>query len=200
MTRRASPSAFSLHAWVDESLRFDGADGTGIYILAAVVCDPSACDTPRDQLRSLRLRGQERLHWRDEDDGRRTRLTAAVAGIDLAGVVIVGTPVQPSKQERARRHCLTRLLHELEQVGVTNVWLEARNPSLNARDREMVEALRGQRVISPAIRIDIARPLEEPMLWASDVIAGAANAARGGNSVWRDAFAQQIHEIEIDIR
>jgi len=66
----------------------------------------------------------------------------------MAAVVVVGTPVARKKQERARRICLERLLHELGRLGVECVWLEERTKSLNSKDHQMVIALRRSRTIS----------------------------------------------------
>lgn len=74
----AEPPAF--RAWVDES----GSDRTqdpGTYILAAVVLEPTFEDDVRKTMRSLRLPGQEKLHWRDEDARRRRKIATTVATV-----------------------------------------------------------------------------------------------------------------------
>src|SRR5580765_8597786 len=127
MTRGIEQVGFATkHAWVDESMRF-GSDGPGpVYILAAVVSDLAGSDDARDELRSLLLRGQKRIHWRDEDHARRMLIAKTIARLDLTAVVVVGARLVESKQERARRQCLRRLLHELELLGVSRVLLESR--------------------------------------------------------------------------
>lgn len=172
------------HAWVDESMRLDISTNAGDYILAAVVADPGICESVRDRLRDLLLRRQERLHWRDEDDNRRDHIAATAASFDAAAVVVVGAPLIKSKQERARRICLETMLPFLEELGVSQAWMESRGDNLNVKDREMVEAMRGQRLITPGIRVDAELPSHDPMLWTPDIIAGAVNAARSGNPRW----------------
>lgn len=188
------PEEFVLHAWVDESMRAarDGKDG--LYLLAAVVADPGGCDVVREGLTSLLLKGALRLHWRDETEIRRCKIAALIGSHDLAHVVVVGAPINHRRQERARAQCLERLLYELDQLGVSEVWLETRHFALNERDLKLVEALRGKRSVSVGIRVEFARPKDEPMLWVPDAVAGAVNAAAsGGETEAMDGFG----EIEI---
>jgi hypothetical protein len=105
---------FALHAWTDESMQFpQRSGGIGYYLLAAAVADPAACTPIRDSMRELVLSGATRLHWRDESGPRRAKIASAIGGHDLANLVIVGAPVDPRRQERARRLCMERLIHEL---------------------------------------------------------------------------------------
>lgn len=126
---------FALHAWVDERMNVDPGRDKGTYILASVVCDPTACDPVREALRSLLQRRQPRLHWRDETEPRRTRIAAAIGTMDLAAVVVVGAPMANRRQERARRICMETLLPTLQrEYGVSRVFLEARTQSLIRKD------------------------------------------------------------------
>lgn len=175
-------------------------DHDGLYILAAVVCDPIRCESTRETLRALRYRKQPRLHWRDEDRVRRDKIAAAVAQFEMAAVVVVGTPLLKSQQERARRICMETLLPHLSGIGVDQVWLEARTTSLNDRDRRHVAALRGRRVIDQSLRVDIERPLVEPMLWISDVVAGAVGADWNGHPRYMDLLREKITELPIKLR
>jgi len=198
MTAR-SEDHFSLHAWIDESLRITD-DDQGSYILASVVCDRSGCAPVRQDLSSLLLGGQRRLHWRDEADGRRDEMAVTVASVDMAAIVVVGMPVAKAKQERARCLCMETLLPRLDALGVEQVWLESRTSSLNRREEQMVLALRGKKLISRGLRIEAAYPLEEPMLWLPDIVAGAVGADRGGTPRWLDAMRQLVTQIEISLR
>ena len=170
-----------------------------MYVLAAVVADPLECDVIRDKLKDLRRGRQPRIHWSSEDPRRKSRIVTAVADLDVAAIVAVGTPVEKSKQERARGCCLERLLFEMQQLEVSQVWLEARTESLNRRDRRLVEALRGRRMITSALRVDIGYPLAEPMLWLPDAVAGAVTAARRGEARWLAAIEQLVTIIDLDV-
>lgn len=154
----------------------------------------------RQDLGSLLLRKQKRLHWRDEEAARRDKIITVLASVDMAAVVVVGMPVAKAKQERARRLCMEELLPRLDQMGVARVWLESRTQTLNRADEKMVLALRGRRLISRELRVEVARPLEEPMLWIPDVVAGAVGAARDGDPRWLDALREVVTEIDIAMR
>jgi hypothetical protein len=193
------PGAFALHAWVDESMRVH-PDDHGTYILASVVCDATECEPVRDLLRSL-LHGKEpRLHWRDEDSRRRTKIAAAIGSIDMAAVVVIGVPMAKRRQERARRICMETLMPALDELGVTRVFLEARTPSLVTKDRQQVANLGGKKLISKSLRVTSARPLDEPMLWVPDAVAGAVGAARDGDAQWLDLMRHTVTELEIALR
>lgn len=188
-----------LHAWVDESIR-QTPDDKGAYILAATVCDLTRADEARTRLRSLLLPNQSRLHWHDEGDRRRSQIAAEVAATGLQGLVVVGTPVMRAKQERARRLCMEALLPELHADGVNQVWYESRTAVLNNADTRMVSALRGKRLLPPSMRVDHARPTEEPMLWVPDAVAGAVNAAQGANTQWLTTMGPSVRIFTIALR
>jgi hypothetical protein len=172
----------------------------GTYILAGVVCDPTGCDPVRDALRALLQGKQRRLHWRDETGPRRTKIASTISVIDMAAVVVVGVPMAKRQQERARRICMETLLPALEDLGVSRVALEARTQSLIGKDREQVANMVGKKLITPALRVGIARPREEPMLWLPDAVAGAVGADRLGNPEWLDIIRHTVTELEVPIR
>jgi hypothetical protein len=199
-TPTSEAESFTLHAWVDERMDVDLARDKGTYILASVVCDPTGCDPIRDALRVLLQGKQRRLHWRDEDGPQRTKIVAAISAIDMAAVVVVGVPMAKRQQERARRICMETLLPTPEQFGVSQVFLEARTQTLIHRDRQQVANLVGKKLITPALRVSIARPLEEPMLWVPDAVAGAVGADRLGNPEWLDVIRDSVTEIDVTVR
>lgn len=99
-----------LHAFVDESMRLV-PDNQGAYLLAAVVCDPAACDPVRQMLRSLRYRRQLRLHWHAGADIRRTKIAESIGALALPATVVIGMPLAKSKQLRrsgSTPHCRGR--------------------------------------------------------------------------------------------
>ena len=186
-----------LHAWVDESVHLDAPDG-GIYVLAAAIGHPGVeLDGMRETLRALVPSRQTRLHWHTESDASRRRIIDAIASMNLVQLVVVRVHVDPRRQERSRRKCMERLLFELSDRHVREAWLEGRDAALNRRDATLVEALRGSRSISSDLRVDFARPLDEPMLWVPDSVAGAvALAHKAGRRDYRDMLAASLSEIE----
>jgi hypothetical protein len=79
-------------------------------------------------------------------------------------MVVVGHPVEARRQERARRKCIERLMYLLHTLGVSRVALETRTPYLNRRDSRMIDAMRGAQTIPSHLRLEFARPLDDPML------------------------------------
>ncbi len=190
--------AHTWHAWVDESVRIQPAGG--FYILAAIIADPSGCEPTRDAMRALLVRKRGRLHWRDENADRRRKIAEAVGAADVACLVVVGIHVDGARQERARRLCFEQLLHRLNTLDVSCVWMESRTQSLNRKDLKMVEHMRGARIVSPKIRVGFALPRDEPMLWAADAVAGAANAKQDGNHQWFEVLAHLTEQVDLKIR
>ena len=86
-------------AFIDESMRLT-PDDFGTYLLAAVVTDTGRCDEIRQVLRSMLYKRQERLHWRDEEGPRRTRIAEAVGGLDVAATAVIGTPLTRARGAR----------------------------------------------------------------------------------------------------
>ena len=190
---------FAFHAWVDESMHV--IDDDGLYILAAVVCDPATCDPARVMLRSLLDAGQSKLHWGAESPERKKKIVRIVAQIDMAAIVIVGTPLAKKKQERARAVCMESLVVQLAAMEVTHVLLEERTPSLNLADSRLVDAIRGKKLIPTRMRIDTGRPSAEPMLWLPDVVAGAVGADRvRGNPGYLDVIRPMVTMLDIPLR
>ena len=121
-----------------------------------------------------------------------------IGQLGLTVVVVVGTPLDKSRQERARRICMETLYPDLCARGITRIWQEARTPSLNVYDRKMIDALRGKKVLPSTVRVEFAQPREEPMLWVPDAVAGAVGCARVGES--REWLARMEHSVvEIDV-
>jgi hypothetical protein len=185
------------HAWVDESIIYGSV---GRYILAAVIADPLGCDAMRDQLVAMRLGRRPRLHWYQEGSKKRDEVMRAIAGFDIDAVVVVGSPVDPKKQERARRLCMKRLLHRLDELEVSQVAIESRTESLDRRDLALIEMLRGSIGLSGRLRVATVDPINEPMLWTADVIAGAVNASLVLTDEWLAMVEDVVQRIDFKLR
>lgn len=194
-------SEFTLHAWVDESMHPAVPDvSEPMYILAAAVADPAGCEPIREQLCALMPKGRSRLHWNAEDAPLKRKIASVIGQADFCGLVVVGLRANLKNQERARRKCMEELLFKLEALGVSQVWLETRTETLNRRDLRLVDQLRGRKIITAGIRVDVAYPSEEPMLWIPDAVAGATGMARkGGDDEFRIAMGDTIEEVEISL-
>jgi hypothetical protein len=198
LTTAAAP--FRLFAWVDESVIVGPAGDPGTYTMAAVLADPAHCDELRSDLRGLMIRPGVRLHWVSESPKRRDLIAEAVGRLDIAAILMVGTPMERSRQERARRCCLERLLYELDQVGVSEVRLESRAAAQDRRDVRLIDSARRKRLISHDLQVTFARPSGEPMLWLPDAVAGAMSAAMLGEDRWLTAIAEVVTVHQVAIR
>lgn len=128
-------------AWSDES--FQEHDDTGFYIIAAAVIEDDALDRARERMLHLQAKhASTKVHWTKADTAQRGELARTVAALDGLHVVAVGAPVRPRRQERARAHCLNLLVCELHGFGVEHLFMEARDPVLNARDVATVQQAR----------------------------------------------------------
>ncbi|MQA86552.1 MAG: hypothetical protein GEV03_18450 [Streptosporangiales bacterium] len=178
-------------AVVDESMR----SGERLYVLAAAIVDADLADAHRKVLRALLPKGQRRLHWRDEREKRREQLAVTCGGLDLGIVVVMGTGMVPSRQERARRRCAERLLWWLTDYGVEQVIFETRGPHADAQDQRLVAALQGHPSFPHPVPVTWTSPWQEPLLWLADIAAGTAVLAELGD----DRYLKLLGDtIEID--
>jgi hypothetical protein len=194
------PSDFSLTAWVDESIVVGRDKTAGTYTMAAAIADPVDSYEIRQKLRAITVGRGGRLHWANEPAKRRDLITTLIASIDLAAVVVVGTPMVGSKQERARRCCLERLLHELAEFGVGDVWMESRSPVPDRRDIRLVDSARAKGLVPKSLVVRFARPMDDPLLWIPDAIAGAVTAATLGEPRWMLALDEILTRHDIVVR
>lgn len=171
--------------------------GVGAYIIAAAVIVDRDRESARLTLSTLGRPGR-RFHWRDAGAAERHKAIGAVAGLPALHLVVIGTRLDPRRQERARRHCLRRLVHELESAGVDELWLESRSPRQDLRDIQAVDGFRAAQIIS-ALRVDHAQPLGEPLLWVPDIVAGAVNLALSGEDLHEVALRPLITKYEVDL-
>jgi hypothetical protein len=189
---------FELHAWVDESMRpMDKNDR--MYLLGAVVADPTCCDHARAALKQALPRGARKLHWTDMGSREKRKVTDIVTTFDMAHLVVVGAPLDHRKQEHARAKCMERLLWELSEIPVNQVFLEERTKSLNERDMKLVRHLRGKKSIPSRLRVDVERPSVEPMLWVPDQVLGALGDAETDETTWLEKYNGAIERIDITI-
>ncbi|KAB2977489.1 hypothetical protein F8R89_00980 [Streptomyces sp. SS1-1] len=149
-----------------------------------------------------RLKGPRdtaKLHWSEMDRKERMKAAQAVADQDGLHIVSVGSPVPRRKQERARSKCLSTLIFELHGFGVSHLCLEAREKELNARDIRTVATAR-QTVLPKGtqMRAEHRPGATEPLLWISDIVAGAVRDQRQGDSRYTDMLGQALMDIDVN--
>jgi hypothetical protein len=163
--------------------------------------DPALCDPYRADLTRLRTTGVK-LHWRDLDARRCQRAIEMVAQFDARILIVIASPMDHRKQERARAICLERLARELQEHGATRAVLEARTASLMRKDDHTIDRLRSRCLMAPALRFEHRQPHSDPMLWAAVVVLGAVGAAladEAGAAVALNRFAGAMSIVQVEL-
>lgn len=184
----------TLLAYVDETMS-DSRKDPGTYVLAAGVCHPTELSQIRASMLGLKLRGQQKVHWRDESDKRKAAIIATVSALPLSHVVVIRDQMEGARPERRRRLCLERLLFELDRLDVQTVTFESRGPADDARDRDMVGALRARQVIAGGLRMEHEKGPREAALWVPDAVCGAITADRTGEHQYLAAISPSMEVI-----
>ncbi|WP_052489859.1 hypothetical protein [Streptomyces sp. 150FB] len=166
--------------------------------MAAAVIPPAAAEDARAAMRGLKgQRDTSKAHWTEMDDRQRrdaARLVAAQSGLHI---VSVGVPVPKRKQERARSKCLTALVYELHAFGIDQLYLEARESTLNARDITTVVAARRNMPKGTRFQADHIHGRDEPLLWVSDIVAGAVRAQRQGDERYTSLLGDVLFDFNV---
>lgn len=170
-----------MRAYADES-GSDHLKDPGTYILAAAVIEVAREDDVRAAMTALRLPGQVKLHWRDEQRRRRSSIAQAVASCPTEHVVVVRSDPEDLDvpRERARRKCFQALMWELTGLGVEHITFESRGKADDKRDAGMLDAMRRTHALQGKIRLDHVRGREEPLLWVPDAVCGTVVDMRCG--------------------
>lgn len=161
-----------MNAFVDESIR---AGEGGVYLVAAVVVTDVDLDEARHRVRSVIPRRQPRFHWRDENETLRRRMLAAIVELEPTVLSYACVPVG-RRQDRARALCLNRMLWDLKELGAASVTFESRESHNDRKDARTIERAKRAGAAAADLEYAFRRPLEEPLLWAADALAGVASA------------------------
>lgn len=190
------PARRDVQAFLDES-QSDRARDPFCYLLAAAVCAARDIGQTRLTMECLRLRGQTKVHWRDESDKRRREITTAVGALSLQHLVIVRDGRAHESGERQRRFCLERMLFELDQLQVHTATFESRGSADDRRDRAMLDALRARKVVTSALRIVHTPGPKDALLWVPDVVCGAVTQDRTGDGRYLEGLATRLRIVTI---
>jgi hypothetical protein len=88
----------SLHVFVDESHR------GSLYLLAAAVLRPSDLDQTRVLMRSLRVPGERKLHFKSERDTVKKDIAAAIVSARVRTRIYVGHGQADAVREQVSQH------------------------------------------------------------------------------------------------
>ena len=182
--------------WADESgsnMRTD----PGTYILGVVLADEASAPGIRNAMSALRLKGQHKLHWRDEDDKRRRVMAEAVAELPVMGLVVVRHRLPAERPERRRRKCLEQLVPDL--TGCSRLIAESRGPADDARDRQMLDALRRRKTAPAGLHLDHVAGPADPGLWVADALCGMVVEARTGAPAHLELITDRLAVTMMDV-
>ncbi|HEV7655910.1 MAG TPA: hypothetical protein VGP36_14425 [Mycobacteriales bacterium] len=139
------------------------------------------------------------MHWHRESPVRRAELALAVADLNCDSVVIVGTPVDPRRQDRARRQCLERLLWDLRTRSVGLVRAESRGPERDRADTTALAGFRRKNVMPAGMRFEHGLPAQDRCLWLPDTVAGAILADLRGDSRYRKPLDHSLRVLLVEL-
>lgn len=180
-------------AYIDESVRTEA----GLYLFGAVCVEPPDEVPIRQVLLAALPRGRRRFHWRHDSRLHRLAILRLLIDVPATSIVLFQAGITPRKAERHRQHLLWNLATALDRsFGVSDLVFESREATQNARDAQTLQSISRAGVAGPSFRYTFARPLDEPLLWLPDTIAGACGmsiADQGGKM--RDLCHQAIDAI-----
>lgn len=184
-----------LVAFADESVR--AAANPPMYLVTATIIPEDADLSP---LETMLPHGASKLHWRDLSLRNQREALARIETLGSQSTIVVASPIDPKKQERARRKDLEVLSPLLEAKGVTRLILESRFPVADEKDAAHFRAMRRRGFIN-AIELHFADPATEHRLWVPDQILGAwGEEATGGATPWRrewDALRSNVTVVDV---
>jgi len=194
VTRSMPPRPAAARAYIDESIR---ESPPGHYVLAAAIVDDDQADVLRHMLRSFIPRRAARFHWHEVPAANRLEMCHLLSSTDLRHVVAVATPLDPKRQERGRRVCLSATSWELNARGVYRLQLETRRQR-DANDRRFLLGEQRANRLPLALQYEFGHPNQEPLLWVPDAVAGAVAAAlAAGETRYLEAFGRSVDVLQL---
>lgn len=172
----------SRHIYVDETKQKD-------YLLVASVHVADDIDTVRGIIRDLLLPGQRYLHMKDENDGRKRTIAAALVAADIKATVYrAGSNHRTHNQRRAA--CLDGLIQDHTQGPETLLVIDRDDTLVNTDRKVLYQAVR-TRGRSDSIHYEHRSNKTELLLAVPDAIAWCW--AKGGE--WRTLIRAAVSEV-----
>ena len=164
------------------------------YRVCAVVVADEGTDEIRAELLPFLLKGQRKFHWISEKKQRRRAFLTTICGLNLDAIIVIHRSTPQRNEERRRRKALELLYLTLENLGVADVVLESRTSTQDHMDIKHIAGLKSAGLFT-SFQLTHVRGGDEPLLWISDTLLGAANAARNGDL----AFANALSSVNLEI-
>ncbi len=159
------------------------------YILVAVVVPSGESAALRKAVDALRMRGQRRVHFRSESDGRRRVILSALVEHGFTSRVY---RVSGRSEPVARERCLSAVTADAVSLGATRLVLEKDDSYVDFDRRAIRRQLERDGALDRVAYLH-ERAYAEPLLWVPDAIAWAS--ARGGD--WLRRAAPLVSTVRI---
>jgi len=168
------------HFYVDESRAHKGP-----YLLIATKIETSSSALIRKELKTFLNKGQKRIHFTNESDGRRKQILAVISNLEISCSIY---SCSNKKDIEARYRCINALFQDTGPSGISRVVMEARE-SQDHRDLKWFKESR--RFESHHIVLAHSLPRTEPLLWIPDAIGWAY----GRGNPWREMVSSGIEKV-----
>lgn len=174
-------SGRSVHGFVDES-KYRG------YYMAITVLAPHRLASARRDIRGLRLRGQERVHFSEERSTRRREIVQTICRLDAELWIYDGS--NHDDDRNARTSCLRHVVSDLAAVAEQRLVIE-QDDSLVAADRADLWAAVRRAKVTARLTYEHLPPRSEPLLWVPDATAWCW--AHGGS--WQSSIEPTVSRL-----
>jgi hypothetical protein len=161
----------------------------GGFRLAAVAVEPGELAELRSLVQGFRMRGQRRLHFTGERDGRRKQIIKALLAVPIQAV-IYDAPAHPTVRS-ARAAVIGQLAEDVAAVGAERLVLETDDSTVGSDKHIIRERL--AKASCDSLRYEHQRAYEECLLSVPDAVIWCW--AKGGH--WRAAITPAIEQVVI---
>lgn len=159
------------------------------YYLCVAIVEPAQLTPLRKQLNSLRLRGQQELHFTQENQPRRRALADKIAKLPVT-VRIYQTPYTPRTDEIARQACLKAAVCDLLRMSAHRLVIDSRDEQ-DRHDTTTIQRLLGDHPARWNFNYEHNDSKLEPLCW----IADAAAWCFGAGADWRKRIMPIIDDV-----
>jgi hypothetical protein len=171
--------------------------GDGVYVLAAVLVPDEAKNALRRELRRVPPGGRRRLHWHHEANRERFA-TLRLAAAHAAGLLAYRWSPAPSRtHETIRGQLLTTLAAEIAKRRALELVIEGRQERNDHADRTVLAQAQRDGDVPWTLSYGHRTPLEEPLLWLPDALAGAALSGARGDTRYVEALGSAVAITEL---
>lgn len=169
----------------------DESERAATMYFGVLLVEPSTAVAAREQLRSMLLPGQRRVHTKKESPRRRRQFLDVVAALEARTVVLELRRSTGTSRIAGREALLAAGSDLVRECSVASWVLDHQEPAQAHRDRQVIDAV--MRRSEHELVYDHKFSYEEPLLWAVDAIVWAVGT--GGEA--RRRAGQNIEVVRV---